>query len=116
MRRSPARGTKSVGTPRSWAFGRWSADPRWMVTMSFPRRMMRPGLPPCRQPWCSHAMTYFANIGPRSGPILGRHRLVAIGVLQAPHDRAPIGLALATGRADAEVEVWVLTVGGVELP
>jgi hypothetical protein len=61
-------------------------------------------------------MTYFANIGPRSGPILGRHRFVAIGVLQAPHDRAPIGMALANGRSDAEVEVWELTVGGFDLP
>jgi hypothetical protein len=61
-------------------------------------------------------MSYFANIGPHSGPILGRHRLVAIGVLQAPDDRAPIGMALANGRADAEVEVWELTVRGVELP
>jgi hypothetical protein len=61
-------------------------------------------------------MFYFANIGPRSGPILGRHRFVAIGVLQAPHDRASIGMALAMGRADADVEVWELTVGGVELP
>jgi hypothetical protein len=28
-------------------------------------------------------MSCFAIIGPRSGPILGRHRLVAVGVLQA---------------------------------
>ena len=61
-------------------------------------------------------MSYFANIGPRSGPILGRHRLVAIGVLQAPDDRAPIGMAVAMGRRDDDVEVWELTVRGVELP
>jgi hypothetical protein len=61
-------------------------------------------------------MSYFATIGPRSGPILGRHRLVAIGVLQAPDDRARIGLALALGRDDEEVEVWELTVRGLELP
>jgi hypothetical protein len=61
-------------------------------------------------------MFYFANIGPRSGPILGRHRFVAIGVLQAPDDRSPIGMALAIGRADHEVEVWELTVRGVEQP
>jgi hypothetical protein len=61
-------------------------------------------------------MTYFANIGPRSGPILGRHRLVAIGVLQAPDDRSPIGMALAIGRDDEDVEVWELTVGDFELP
>ena len=61
-------------------------------------------------------MTYFANIGPRSGPILGRHRLVAIGVLQAPHDLTAVGMALANGRADDDVEVWELRVGGVDLP
>jgi hypothetical protein len=61
-------------------------------------------------------MSYFANIGPRSGPILGRHHLVAIGVLQAPEDDSPIGVALAVGRGDDEVEVWELTVRGVELP
>jgi hypothetical protein len=66
-------------------------------------------------PWCSHAMSYFANIGPRLGPIMGRHRLVSIGVLQAPDDRAPIGMALAIGRDDDDVEVWELTVRGVEL-
>ena len=40
----------------------------------------------------------------------------AVLVLQAPDDRTPIGLALASGRADDEVEVWELTVRGVELP
>jgi hypothetical protein len=61
-------------------------------------------------------MSYFANIGPRFGPIMGRQRLVAIAVLQAPDDLTPIGVALAIGRADDEVEVWELTVRGVELP
>jgi hypothetical protein len=61
-------------------------------------------------------MAYYTNIGPHSGPILGRHCFVAIGVLRAPDDRAPIGMALAIGRDDAEVEVWELTVRGVELP
>jgi hypothetical protein len=61
-------------------------------------------------------MSDFANIGPRPGPILGRHRLAAIGVLEAPDDRMPVGMALAIGRADDEVEVWELTVRGAELP
>jgi hypothetical protein len=61
-------------------------------------------------------MPYFANIGPRSGPILGRQRLLAIGVLQAPDDRTPIGTALAIGRADDDVEVWELTVRDAVLP
>jgi hypothetical protein len=60
-------------------------------------------------------MSYYANIGPRSGLILGRHRLVAIDVLQAPDDLTPIGMALAMGRDDDEVEVWKLTIRGVEV-
>jgi hypothetical protein len=61
-------------------------------------------------------MAYFANIGPLSGPILERHRLVAVGVLRAPGDRTPVGLALADGRDDDDVEVRALTVQGIELP
>jgi hypothetical protein len=61
-------------------------------------------------------MSYFTNIGPKSGPILGRHRLVAIGVFHAPDDPMPVGMALAGGRDDEEMEVWELTVRGVELP
>jgi hypothetical protein len=93
-------------------------------------RMMRPDLHPAAAPFdsaclCrpqarraagSHPMAYFANFGPRSGPILGRHRLVAVAVLQAPDERTPIGMALALGREDDEAEVWELTVQGVELP
>jgi hypothetical protein len=73
-------------------------------------------LPPCRRPRYSHAMSFFAKIGPRSGPILGRHRLAAIGVLEARDDLTPVGMALALGRADDEVELWELTVRGLELP
>jgi hypothetical protein len=62
------------------------------------------------------AMSYFTNIGPQFGPIMGRQRLAAIAVLQAPYDRMPVGMALAIGRADEEVELWELTVQGVEMP
>lgn len=61
-------------------------------------------------------MSYFANIGPRSGPILGRHCLIAMGVLEAPDARSPIGMAMAIGRGDDEVEVWELAVRSVEVP
>jgi hypothetical protein len=61
-------------------------------------------------------MSDFANIGPRSGPIPGRHRLVAIGVLEALDDRMPVGMALTIGRKDDEVEVWELTVRGIGVP
>jgi hypothetical protein len=59
---------------------------------------------------------YYTNIGPRSGPILCRHGFHAPGVLRARDDHAPIGLALPVGRDDDPVELWRLTVHGVELP
>jgi hypothetical protein len=59
---------------------------------------------------------YFAHIGPQSGPILGRHRLVAIGVFLAPDGPRQVGMALAGGCGDDEVEVWELIVHDVELP
>jgi hypothetical protein len=61
-------------------------------------------------------MSYFANIGPRSGPILGQHHLVAIGVLQALHDHAPIGMALADGQGEDGLIHWRLTINEAELP
>jgi hypothetical protein len=42
--------------------------------------------------------------------------LVAISVLQAPDDRAPIGMAVAMGWRDDDVEVRELTLRGIELP
>jgi hypothetical protein len=59
---------------------------------------------------------YFTNIGPKSGPILWRDNYHAIGVLQAPDNHMPIGLALPIGRDDDVVEVWRLIVHGVEVP
>jgi hypothetical protein len=83
-----------------------------------PRRADEPCrcLPPIRQVTYARPAAYFATLGPPSGPILGRHRLVAVGVLRAPRDPTPIGMALALGRGDDEVEVWELTVLGIELP
>jgi len=72
--------------------------------------------PPGRRPTGPYAMAYFASIGPKSGPILGRHRLLAVAVLLTPGARIPVGVALADGRADDQVETWTLTVQGFELP
>src|SRR5262249_15364951 len=71
---------------------------------------------PARRPMGPYAMSYFATTGPTPGRIRGRRRLVAGGALGAPDDRARVGVALADGRADYEVEVWALTIHGVELP
>jgi hypothetical protein len=57
-----------------------------------------------------------SRTGPKSGPILGRHRLAVIGVFEDPDAPTPVGLALAGGRDDDEVEVWELTVHGVAWP
>jgi hypothetical protein len=40
---------------------------------------------------------YLTNVGPTSGPIRWRHNHGAIGVLQAPDDHTPIGMALGSG-------------------
>ncbi len=63
------------------------------------------------------ATTYFANVGPPSGPILGRHGYHAIGVLRDCHDRRPIGMALSIeqdldGRALWELSVYEFDVPG----
>ena len=83
-----------------------------------PRRADQPCrcLPSIRQVPYARPTAYFANFGPRSGPILGRHRLVAIGVFHAPDAPRPVGMALAGGRGDDEVETWELSVLGTELP
>jgi hypothetical protein len=59
---------------------------------------------------------YYCNDGPKSGPILARHRIHALGVLEAPDNHTPIGLALPVGRDDDVVEVWRLIVHGVDVP
>jgi hypothetical protein len=61
-------------------------------------------------------MRYFANVGPDRGPILWRDAKGAIGVLQAPEDHMPIGMALGCGPDGAGVATWSLTVRGADLP
>jgi hypothetical protein len=62
--------------------------------------------------------TYWTNIGPTRGPWLHKDaELVgAIGVLRAPGDHNPIGMALGAGISDDGVALWRLTVRGAELP
>jgi hypothetical protein len=43
--------------------------------------------------------------GPKSSPILGRHTHGAIGVLQAPDDHTPIGMAPACGWGEGGVHL-----------
>jgi hypothetical protein len=62
------------------------------------------------------AMPYFANLGPRSGPVLGDTALYAIAVLRAREDDAPIGEAVAAGRDNDGLALWQLTIDGAELP
>src|SRR4051794_5352361 len=98
--------------PRRWrprapveVGGRGRADPRPRLIAQMMRIDLHPAAgpfdpgclcrPQARRAAGSHPMAYFANIGPRSGPILGWHRLVAVAVLQAPDERTPIGMALA---------------------
>jgi hypothetical protein len=61
-------------------------------------------------------MADFTNIGPERGPILHRHGLDAIGVLESRDNNSPIGMALgwywdAEGRS-----TFQLTVHGAQVP
>jgi hypothetical protein len=42
-------------------------------------------------------MSYFADVGPQTGPILWKHGHGAIGVLGSRDDHTPIGMALGCG-------------------
>ena len=60
---------------------------------------------------------YFTNIGPKNGPFLWRDSLgAAIGVLEAPDNHSPIGMALPSRWNEAGVARWKLTVHGVAVP
>ena len=53
-------------------------------------------------------MPYFTNIGPKTGPILWRDCIDAIGVLESPTNHTPIGMALGKDlRGEAAVAVAV---------
>jgi hypothetical protein len=43
------------------------------------------------------AMAYYTNVGPKSGPILWRDHYGAIGVVESPDNRMPIGIARGGG-------------------
>jgi hypothetical protein len=53
-------------------------------------------------------MRYFTNIGPERGPILYRDHLDAIGVLSAPDNHLPIGMALGNRRGDQGRQLYRL--------
>jgi hypothetical protein len=59
---------------------------------------------------------YYCNDGPKSGPILCRHRIHALGVLESRDNNAPIGMALPVSRDDDLVERWRLVVHDAEVP
>jgi hypothetical protein len=61
-------------------------------------------------------ISYFQNIGPERGPILHRHGLGAIGVLQARDNNTPIGMAPGTGWNDAGRTTYRLLTHGVDVP
>jgi hypothetical protein len=61
-------------------------------------------------------MSYFTDVGPKSGPFLYRDAIGAIGVQESRDDHWPIGMALCTGWGAGGVALWKLTVGGVDVP
>jgi hypothetical protein len=61
-------------------------------------------------------MTYFTDVGPKSGPILWRDGLGPIEVFRAPRDRRAIGQATPAGRTEGGIALWKLTVRDVATP
>ena len=62
-------------------------------------------------------MPYFANIGPKTGPVKYRDRPPgSIGVLESPGNHMPIGQAMCRTWDEQGLAVWTLTVHGEELP
>ena len=71
----------------------------------------------CHRGWRVDGMTYFTNIGPKNGPFLWRDaRGAAIGVLEAPDNHSPIGMALPFGWTKDGVARWRLSVRGAQVP
>jgi hypothetical protein len=61
-------------------------------------------------------MSYYADVGPQTGPILWKHGHHAIAVLGSRDDHTPIGMALGCGWVVGGVHRWRLIVHGVEVP
>jgi hypothetical protein len=61
-------------------------------------------------------MGYFADAGPRSGPILWSDGFHVLGVLEARDADIPVGRALGCGFGWDGVALWRLHVRGVEVP
>lgn len=61
---------------------------------------------------------YFVDHGPERGPWLYKDAKLsgAVGVLPAPDDHMPIGMALGAGIDGDGVKLWALTVHGAALP
>jgi hypothetical protein len=58
---------------------------------------------------------YFAHVS-ATGPVRDGQYPFAIGVLEAPDQLMPIGMAFEVGRTEGGLGLWKLTVGGVEVP
>jgi hypothetical protein len=61
-------------------------------------------------------MRYFANDGSTKGPVRYRDVIGAAGVLEAPDNHMPIGMATCKTWNENGLAVWVLTIGGHEIP
>ncbi len=61
-------------------------------------------------------MSYFTNIGPKSGLVRYGDFPFAIGVLGSRGNNMPIGMAFEAGRTDGGLAIWRLIVDGAEVP
>jgi hypothetical protein len=58
-------------------------------------------------------MTYFANVGPKTGPVKYRSLPTSsIGVLESPTNHMPIGEAHCKTWNENGLAVWTLRIGG----
>jgi hypothetical protein len=58
---------------------------------------------------------YFTNVGV-SGPVRYGQLPGSIGVLEAPDQPMPIGIAFEAGRTEGGLAVWRLRVHGADVP
>jgi hypothetical protein len=61
-------------------------------------------------------LRFYANVGPARGPVRYRDVPGAIGVLAAPGNNMPIGMALSQGPDNGGIATWRLSVNGVDVP
>jgi hypothetical protein len=61
-------------------------------------------------------MRYHVNVGPERGPIMCHDTPGAIGVMEGPNRKMPVGMAMRTGWDAAGRALWRLVMHGEAVP